>query len=70
MIVGEVGAHLVFEFLELLAVVAGNPARGVDIDRFELAIDAILVLEPVGDDVELRKNFIVTNAREVRNLDF
>ena len=24
----------------------------------------------MGDDVESRKNFIVTNAREVRNLDF
>ncbi|MGD9999527.1 MAG: hypothetical protein AB7U39_21620, partial [Ilumatobacteraceae bacterium] len=24
----------------------------------------------MGDDVEQRKNFIVTNARDVRNLDF
>jgi DNA gyrase/topoisomerase IV subunit B len=24
----------------------------------------------MGDDVESRKNFIVTNARDVRNLDF
>jgi len=24
----------------------------------------------MGDDVDLRKQFIVTNARDVRNLDF
>ena len=40
----------------------------VSVEEAAIADDVISVL--MGDDVELRKNFIVTNAREVRNLDF
>ena len=40
----------------------------VSVEEAAIADDVISVL--MGDDVEQRKNFIVTNAREVRNLDF
>ncbi|MYJ29923.1 MAG: DNA topoisomerase IV subunit B, partial [Acidimicrobiaceae bacterium] len=40
----------------------------VSVEEAAIADQVISVL--MGDDVELRKNFIVTNAREVRNLDF
>ena len=40
----------------------------VSVEEAAIADQIISVL--MGDDVELRKNFIVTNAREVRNLDF
>ena len=40
----------------------------VSVEQAALADHVISVL--MGDDVEQRKNFIVTNAREVRNLDF
>ncbi len=40
----------------------------VSVQEAAIADQAISVL--MGEDVELRKNFIVTNAREVRNLDF
>ena len=40
----------------------------VSVEQAALADRIISVL--MGDDVEQRKNFIVTNAREVRNLDF
>ena len=40
----------------------------VSVEEAAIADRVISVL--MGDDVELRKNFIVTNAREVRNLDF
>ena len=40
----------------------------VSVEQAAIADDVISVL--MGDDVEQRKNFIVTNAREVRNLDF
>ena len=40
----------------------------VSVQEAAIADQVISVL--MGDDVELRKNFIVTNAREVRNLDF
>ena len=40
----------------------------VSVEQAAIADDVISVL--MGDNVEQRKNFIVTNAREVRNLDF
>ena len=40
----------------------------VSVEEAAIADQVISVL--MGDDVEQRKNFIVTNAREVRNLDF
>ncbi|MCQ3806477.1 MAG: DNA topoisomerase subunit B [Acidimicrobiaceae bacterium] len=40
----------------------------VSVEQVAIADDVTSVL--MGDDVEQRKNFIVTNAREVRNLDF
>ncbi len=40
----------------------------VSVEQVAIADDVMSIL--MGDDVEQRKNFIVTNAREVRNLDF
>jgi len=40
----------------------------VTVEEAALADEAVSVL--MGDDVESRKNFITTNARDVRNLDF
>ena len=40
----------------------------VSVEQVAIADDVTSIL--MGDDVEQRKNFIVTNAREVRNLDF
>lgn len=40
----------------------------VSVEQDAIADDVTSIL--MGDDVEQRKNFIVTNAREVRNLDF
>ncbi|MYE75340.1 MAG: DNA topoisomerase IV subunit B, partial [Acidimicrobiaceae bacterium] len=40
----------------------------VSVEEAAIADQVISVL--MGDDVEQRRNFIVTNAREVRNLDF
>ena len=40
----------------------------VSVEQAAIADEIISIL--MGDDVEQRKNFIVTNAREVRNLDF
>jgi DNA gyrase subunit B len=40
----------------------------VTVDEAALADEVMSVL--MGDDVESRKKFIVTNARDVRNLDF
>ena len=40
----------------------------VSVEQAAIADEVTSIL--MGDDVELRKNFIVTNAREVRNLDF
>jgi DNA gyrase subunit B len=40
----------------------------VEVEEAALADEIMSVL--MGDDVDLRKNFIVTNARDVRNLDF
>ena len=40
----------------------------VTVEEAALADEITSVL--MGDDVELRKNFITTNARDVRNLDF
>ena len=37
---------------------------------FDLAIADEMISTLMGDDVESRKQFITTNAREVRNLDF
>ena len=49
-----------------------DPARRsllqVSVEQGAIADDITSIL--MGDDVEQRKNFIVTNAREVRNLDF
>ena len=42
--------------------------KRVSVEEAAIADQVISVL--MGDDVEQRKNFIVTNAREVRNLDF
>ncbi len=40
----------------------------VEVEQAVLADEVTSIL--MGDDVSLRRNFIVTNAREVRNLDF
>jgi DNA gyrase subunit B len=40
----------------------------VTVDEAAIAEDIMSVL--MGDDVESRKKFIQTNARDVRNLDF
>jgi len=40
----------------------------VEVEQATLADEVTSIL--MGDDVSLRRNFIVTNAREVRNLDF
>jgi DNA gyrase subunit B len=40
----------------------------VTVEEAAIADEVMSVL--MGDDVESRKNFIVTNARDVRNLDF
>ena len=40
----------------------------VEVEEAAIADEMMSVL--MGDDVDLRKNFIVTNARDVRNLDF
>jgi DNA gyrase subunit B len=40
----------------------------VEVEEAAIADEMMSVL--MGDDVELRKNFIVSNARDVRNLDF
>jgi DNA gyrase subunit B len=40
----------------------------VTVEEAALADEVMSVL--MGDDVESRKNFITTNARDVRNLDF
>ena len=40
----------------------------VEVEEAALADEMMSVL--MGDDVDLRKNFITTNARDVRNLDF
>jgi DNA gyrase subunit B len=40
----------------------------ITVDEAALAEDIMSVL--MGDDVESRKKFIQTNARDVRNLDF
>jgi hypothetical protein len=51
----EVHCVLVAEFLEFLRVVAVYPASGGHLDRLERGIDAVFVLQPVGDDVELQR---------------
>ena len=40
----------------------------VTVEQAALADEVMSIL--MGDDVESRKQFIVTNARDVRNLDF
>ncbi len=40
----------------------------VTVEEAALADEIMSVL--MGDDVDLRKQFITTNARDVRNLDF
>jgi DNA gyrase subunit B len=48
--------------------VAQRTLLQVTIEQAAIADEITSIL--MGDDVESRKNFIVTNAREVRNLDF
>jgi DNA gyrase subunit B len=48
--------------------VATRTLLQVEVEEAALADEIMSVL--MGDDVESRKNFIVTNARDVRNLDF
>ncbi len=48
--------------------VASRSLLQVSVEQAAIADDVMSIL--MGDDVEQRKNFIVTNAREVRNLDF
>ena len=48
--------------------VASRSLLQVSVEQDAIADDVMSIL--MGDDVEQRKNFIVTNAREVRNLDF
>jgi DNA gyrase subunit B len=48
--------------------VATRTLLQVEVEEAALADEMMSVL--MGDDVESRKNFIVTNARDVRNLDF
>lgn len=48
--------------------VASRSLLQVSVEQDAIADDVMSVL--MGDDVEARKKFIVTNAREVRNLDF
>ena len=59
------------DWQELRSTTMDPRSRGllqVSVEQAAIADDVISVL--MGDDVEQRKNFIVTNAREVRNLDF
>ena len=53
-IVGEVAAQLLFEFFQYASVATVYPASGIDVNRFELAVDTVLILKPMGDDVELK----------------
>jgi len=48
--------------------VATRSLLQVSVEQAAIADEVMSIL--MGDDVEQRKNFIVTNAREVRNLDF
>ncbi len=48
--------------------VATRSLLQVSVEQAAIADEIMSIL--MGDDVEQRKNFIVTNAREVRNLDF
>jgi DNA gyrase subunit B len=48
--------------------VATRSLLQVSVEQAVIADEVTSIL--MGDDVEQRKNFIVTNAREVRNLDF
>ena len=48
--------------------VATRSLLRVSVEQAVIADEVMSIL--MGDDVEQRKNFIVTNAREVRNLDF
>ena len=48
--------------------VASRSLLQVSVEQAAIADEVMSIL--MGDDVEQRKNFIVTNAREVRNLDF
>ncbi len=48
--------------------IASRSLLQVSVEQAAIADEIMSIL--MGDDVEQRKNFIVTNAREVRNLDF
>ena len=50
----QVHRGLLAELLELLRVVAADPARGGHADRLEDRVDAVFVLQPIGDHVELQ----------------
>jgi DNA gyrase subunit B len=58
-----------WEELKVTTMDAGSRTLlNVEVEEAALADEIMSVL--MGDDVEQRKNFIVTNARDVRNLDF
>jgi len=48
--------------------IASRTLLQITVDEAALADEIMSVL--MGDDVEIRRNFITTNARDVRNLDF
>src|SRR5262249_16227246 len=50
----DVRDELLRELLDLRAL-AAHPARRGDVDRLELAFDAVLVAQPVGCDLELER---------------
>ena len=43
MIEGQVGRLACLELRQLLVIIAFDPARSSDIDRFEIAVDAVLM---------------------------
>src|SRR3970040_2168799 len=55
MIFGEIAAQLSLELVELLRVGAPYPTRSNDVDGFEHALDAVLVLQTERSDVELQR---------------
>src|SRR5258708_4242834 len=50
--------------------IAQPPPYSTDVGKEKVYLKDEITSILMGDDVESRKNFIVTNAREVRNLDF
>ena len=54
---GHVGVFAAFEVGQLRGVVAVDPAGFVDRDRLPAACGAVLVLQPVLDDLELQRAY-------------